>query len=400
MPQQEQKALKNKKSRKSPFKRVTDWLHLWLGIASGAIVFIVAITGCIFTFQVEITNWLDKDKLYVEAPADAKILPLTSIQKNVQQALLPGRQIEAITIYQDPNRAWECLTYKEGDPNAFSYFNTVEYSELLLINPYTGKIISLEDYKYNFFNIVKAIHWSLLLGDKYGKPIVGYSTLVFVVLLITGMILWWPSKWTNSSVEKSFKIKWKAKFKRVNYDLHNVAGFYALIITLILSLTGLVWAFEWFQKGVYMTAAQTTVPLEYKSMISDTTYVIGLSKPLDIAFMETKTIMPNAVRYSISPAQGKTGVIYATAYYGKEIYYDFDGLQFDQYSGKLLYRKDHHEKNAGEKLIGMNYDIHVGAILGLPGKILVFLGSLVAASLPITGFLVWLGKKKKSKKRG
>lgn len=46
----------------------------------------------------------------------------------------------------------------------------------------------------------------------------------------------------------------------------------------------------------------------------------------------------------------------------------------------------------------MNYDLHVGSILGLPGKILAFFGALIGASLPVTGFLVWWGKRKKKKK--
>ena len=45
----------------------------------------------------------------------------------------------------------------------------------------------------------------------------------------------------------------------------------------------------------------------------------------------------------------------------------------------------------------MNYDIHVGAVLGLPGKILAFFASLIAASLPVTGFVIWWGRRKKSK---
>jgi len=50
------------------------------------------------------------------------------------------------------------------------------------------------------------------------------------------------------------------------------------------------------------------------------------------------------------------------------------------------------------KVNDMNYDIHVGQILGLSGKIIAFLASLICASLPITGFIVWLGKRKKPKK--
>ena len=55
-------------------------------------------------------------------------------------------------------------------------------------------------------------------------------------------------------------------------------------------------------------------------------------------------------------------------------------------------------KNASvaDKIMRMNYDIHVGAIGGIPGKIIAFIASLFAASLPVTGFMIWLGRKKKS----
>jgi uncharacterized iron-regulated membrane protein len=59
-----------------------------------------------------------------------------------------------------------------------------------------------------------------------------------------------------------------------------------------------------------------------------------------------------------------------------------------------LYR----DKPAGEKFIGMNYDIHVGAILGWPTKILAFVASLVCATLPVTGFFIWWNRLKKNKK--
>ena len=107
--------------------------------------------------------------------------------------------------------------------------------------------------------------------------------------------------------------------------------------------------------------------------------------------------MPQAQRIGLSVAGGTRGVIYVSGYADGETYYNYDQLQFDQYTGKLLSRQNYAEKNSGEKTLAMNYDIHVGAIWGLPGKILAFLASLVCASLPVTGFIVWLNKKKKSK---
>lgn len=44
-----------------------------------------------------------------------------------------------------------------------------------------------------------------------------------------------------------------------------------------------------------------------------------------------------------------------------------------------------------------NYSLHVGAIGGLTTKIIYFTASLICASLPITGFYIWLGRKKKQK---
>ncbi|MGZ3873288.1 MAG: PepSY domain-containing protein, partial [Mucilaginibacter sp.] len=71
---------------------------------------------------------------------------------------------------------------------------------------------------------------------------------------------------------------------------------------------------------------------------------------------------------------------------------------FDKYSGRLLKTLPHARKSPGMKLNDMNYDVHVGQILGLTGKIIAFMASLICASLPITGFIIWWGKRKKSKK--
>ena len=66
-------------------------------------------------------------------------------------------------------------------------------------------------------------------------------------------------------------------------------------------------------------------------------------------------------------------------------------------SAVQLMVKSFDELSRAEKLLYMNYDIHIGAILGIWGKILAFVGSLFCAALPITGFLIWYGRKTKQK---
>lgn len=70
-------------------------------------------------------------------------------------------------------------------------------------------------------------------------------------------------------------------------------------------------------------------------------------------------------------------------------------MQYDQHTAAMLSRRTFSDMGSGERINAMNYDIHVGAVLGIPGKILAFLASLIAASLPVTGFYIWWGRRNK-----
>src|SRR5690606_37371312 len=70
-------------------------------------------------------------------------------------------------------------------------------------------------------------------------------------------------------------------------------------------------------------------------------------------------------------------------------------LAFDKYSGKILSNKPHQELTTAEKYAYANYDIHTGSYFGFIGKIIWFIAALICTSLPVTGFLIWLGKQKK-----
>jgi uncharacterized iron-regulated membrane protein len=162
----------------------------------------------------------------------------------------------------------------------------------------------------------------------------------------------------------------------------------------------MVWAFKWFQATVYIVASRSITPPQHKEVQSDTLALpLAGSNPLDVAYATAVRQFPKAKRIGVfATANSNTATIRMSAYWGKETYYDRDDLQFDRNTGKLLLHETAKDRNAGEKLIGMNYDIHVGAIAGLPGKILAFFASLICASLPVTGFLVWWNKGKKQEK--
>lgn len=378
------------KSKKRNLRYWIVKLHLWLGLGSGLVVFIVSITGCLFVFEKEINGLVYKN-IFTVAPQTAKV-PLSAMLHTAQNVLGEKKKIYSVTAYKKEGRAWEFMTYK-GNDTAATYFGAVEHYESIFINPHTGAVTGRVNYKYNFFSIVKYIHWSLLLNTKYGQPVVGYSTLVFVVLLFTGLVLWWPKKWNKPSREKSFSIKWKASFKRVNYDLHNVPGFYILLPALVIALTGLVFAFSWFSAAVYVAGAGTFKQPVQQVLTSVAPAHSTTNNALDIAYTNAVYRLPEAARFNITPASGADGVIHIYGYSGSETYYNFNHLQYNQYTGTLLGQRKPQERNGGEKLLDMNYDIHIGAIAGLPGKIIAFITSGICATLPLTGFLIWWGRR-------
>jgi uncharacterized iron-regulated membrane protein len=391
-----------KKPKDSLFTRINKWLHLWLGLASGIIVLIVCITGCIWVFNEEITGLLE---------------PETKIEKQDKPVLTPS-QLSVIAAGLYPDKVIGYAQYIQGRTVTVSLRNPKEKGRrggggvTLNINPYTGEVVSKEIRKkgdVDFFRFILNGHRFLWLPFGIGRPIVNYGTLVFVVLLITGMIWWYPKKWNKSTVDKSFKIKWGASFKRVNLDLHNVLGFYSLLFLLAIAMTGMVYGIRWYSEGLYWATTGGEKLGEFRDIKSDTVNIKHLYSPqqaMDIAWAKVIARHPRSEGFyysfpDTSRAKASIGItVYPTAgqFYNNQSY-SFDQHSLKELKGKGVYATSYEASAFGGKLRKMNYDIHIGSILGFPGKVLAFLSSLIGASLPITGFLIWYGRKFKKKKK-
>jgi len=371
-------------------KKLIGKIHLWLGLISGIIVFILGITGCIYVFIEDIKPLVYKDRLFVKAePVPPQ--PLSVLLEKAQAAAgeIPVTHVE-IPNSARATYAFEALKAKPEN-NSIWYWDKYDYYTLY-VNPYTAEIVKMEDTNFEFFYFILCLHWCLLLENDLGQPIVGIAVIVFVVSLITGLVLWWPKN--KSAARQRFWFRWKAstQWKRKNYDLHNILGFYTMIIALILALTGLMWAFDWFEHSVEWMANGGKSESTYVAPEIDTTRVSSDPLP-DKILADMRGRYPQAASYHISFREKSPYYTYANLSHGTR--YNSVSLTYNQYSGELVAVSGFKDYNAGEKLVMLNYDIHVGAVLGLPGKILAFLGSLVAASLPVTGFLVWWGRRKK-----
>lgn len=394
-----------KPSKKSLFKKWIGKLHLYFGLTIGILIVIISITGALYVFKEDIQYALRKDFIYHgEKNIDQKqILPISTLEKKIEQQVKVPYPIHWTEIPLDKSKSYKFYWYERND-KAWNYFEEFPIYQTAYVNPFTGKVLSVQDEKNGFFNIVKFIHWSFLLNSDWGKYVVGIPVLIFFFMIISGIILWWPKNRKASKQRIWFRWKNIKSWRRRNYDLHSILGFYSSLIALIVTITGLFYAFFFVQAILYFTfsGGSTSYPTfpEYKTTAPKemrTHYTLDkIAKTVEAYYPKASAYTIDLGHMHIDDHEHENFTIYIRGLEDK--YYLYSEMIFDENSGELLLNRPYKDRNMGEKYVAANYDIHVGAILGLPGKILALLSSLICASLPITGFLVYWGRRNKKKK--
>ena len=229
-------------------------IHLWLSIPFGIIIAIVCLTGAILVFETEILEFCYPSRYFVKEIKSEPLSPAT-LMDTARGQLPDSIKINGIRVSSDPKRTYQLIL--PGKKAA------------CFINPYTGEITGIDDGKGFFMKIMRLHRWLL---DEYkrdgsfawGKTIVGYSTLVLAIIIISGLVIWYPRN--KKALKNRLKIKTKAGWFRFLYDLHVSGGFYAALLLLILALTGLTWSFGWYRDafytafGISTTSKQTHAP--------------------------------------------------------------------------------------------------------------------------------------------
>ena len=188
-------------------KSIFRKLHLWLSLPFGVLIALICFSGAMLVFEQEITMWARPDLYRVER-LSGPMLTQEEAAAKVAATLPDGVKVKGVTAYPDPERSYQVNLSK---PKRAAVF----------VNPYTGE----------------------------GKMIVGVSTLLFVIVLLSGIIIWWPR--TKKALTGSLKITVRKGWRRFWYSLHVAGGMYALLLLLIMALTGLTWSFGWYREWFY-----------------------------------------------------------------------------------------------------------------------------------------------------
>ncbi len=373
-------------------KKIIGFIHLWLGLASGLVIFIVALTGALFVFSEDIQGITEKEFREV-MPSEQIHLPLSRL-KAIGDSTLKNMYGEVPAGYWD----WQMLTCYPSGTRSYLYsghrYKDPDVYYDIFIHPYSGKILyTRESWTSTFWKTVVDLHTNLLLGDT-GGYIVKFCTLFFLIMVITGIILWWPRN--QAASRQRFRFRWKSsmRWKRKNYDLHNILGFYASWIVIFMICTGLFWSFGWFKSFTYLL-------LDGKQPVSRELTLPGAHKPPANTASLTDSMYYHALQNSQSAhsvnINYQKDLSTPVEIYVKETgnWYPGTYFYFDPRNGSVLSVRASSAMSKGETLNELSSDIHYGWIFGWPSKIAVFFACLIAASLPVTGFYIWLGRKRR-----
>ena len=370
-------------------------IHLWLSVPFGILITLICFSGAALVFEKEVMELCHRE-LYFVKKVEAAPLPMEQLMTKVAATLPDSVSVTGVNISSDPERAYQVTLSK---PRRASMY----------VDQYTGEITGKYE-RAPFFNFMFRMHRWLLDSMKqdggifWGKMIVGTSTLMFVFVLISGIVIWWPR--TKKVLKNSLKIVANKGWRRFWYDLHVAGGMYALVFLLAMALTGLTWSFQWYRTGFYKTFGVEVQPsMGHGNAAANATAKGGKrdGKPEGREGRGAHRYSPytnwqqvyeqlaeaNPDYKQISVSDGSASV--AVPRFGNQR--GTDRYKFNPRNGEITETTLYKDLDNSGKIRGWIYSVHVGSWGGMLTRILTFVAALIGASLPLTGYYLWIRKK-------
>ncbi len=368
------------------FKKAVKTIHLWVGLASGLILSIVGITGSLYVFEPELAALLERD-LYSLQDKQVRFKDDVAIALYIE-----GETKKSIESIQWPKRGRETYIFKLFNDEKWYY-----------LDQSTGKITEGGEALGNsFFGFILDLHTSLTLGET-GRIITGISSLLFAFLmLITGLYLWFPKN--KGRRKSSFKIKWNASQRRLNYDLHNITGFYFFIPLFLIGITGAAFYFDDEVQWAIDTITFSEPADKYfwqvnsiKPSINDNNNQLGIHQ----ALFEMNRYYPEMYKRNLWMTDKEDGTLSFAYQKNIDIYAGADTrifLKADAYTGEVIAERNPKEMPLGSAIMAeWRIPLHFGEFGGIFTRIIWFVAGFIPAMLTYTGVKIWLGRGRKMK---
>ncbi|MGV4529993.1 PepSY-associated TM helix domain-containing protein [Ornithobacterium rhinotracheale] len=367
------------------WRKVREWfriIHLWAGLIGGVFVFILCFTGSVLVFRDDLTKAMNPSVFKIQASGEKQ-----KIEQLIQKIeTKTHKKVVSFELNSQVNAPYTFRLKDRKQPKG--------RPESVFVNPYTADILG--DSKVlvgnDFFMFNFKLHRWLLLPMGAGRPIIGVVTLLFVLGLVTGMVVWFPRNLRH--YKNGFKIKWKANWKRINHDFHNSFGLYSLVFLFIMGVTGLCWSFTWWKDASsFAIGAQIFNREKTEIKVPEQGENLTLNQIIEKA---NQQLLCQYDVLSFSDFNQEEKAIEVNAYKNGFAAISLpDTYYFSPKTGEVLEQELIKDLAFNAFLAKSVHDLHMGKLYGTFNKILFLLFSLIGALLPITGFLIWWNKGKK-----
>ena len=398
-------------------KKIFRKIHLWLSVPFGLFITLICFSGAMLVFEKEITELCRPDIYFVKEVRE-KPLPIDNLLEKVSATLPDSVTVTGVTVSPEAERTWQVSLSK---PRRAS----------LYVNPYTGEVTGRNE-RLPFYDAMFHLHrWMMGSSTGWGKLLVGVSTLMLVLILITGILMWLTNK--NKPLRKSLTISFTKGWPRFWHDLHVAGGIYATLFLLAIALTGLTWAFPWYRTGFYSlfgveasaegndghggnraTAGESARGRQTRAEKRKGRHAKGGDRYAkrrerqdgdsiggharrhrpDSPFAHWQevyeTLAASHPGYRQITLSGASASVVPA---GRNSLRAGDRFDFDTESGRITGHTPYAEQDKSTHLRSAVYTIHVGSWGGLLTRIIAFFAALLGATLPLTGYYLWIRPK-------
>jgi uncharacterized iron-regulated membrane protein len=253
---------------------------------------------------------------------------------------------------------------------------------VVYVDKYRGNITGEDHFQGKWTQWIYDLHVRLLSGTT-GETVNGIAALLLVILAATGLVVWWPGArlWRSC-----FHFEWRARWRRQNYDLHRLTGFFASLLLMFVAVTGAYFAFPktyealvaWIaHEPAVLPAPRTAIgaarPLSLDSVYATAIQAIPVGETTLFTFPQQKNA-PYSLRRMLPEDWRRTG----------------DNLVYiDQYTGQVIRINYHRELSWPIRLTRDIYPLHFGTFGGDFTRILWIILGVAPATLYVTGLLMW-----------
>ena len=394
------------------FKKFWFKVHFILGLAFGFILLVVGITGGLLSFEKEILKVINPQSYVVLVPPKAQKAEAHEMIAALKQHI-PDAKINSVTFFSHQTSS-AIINIASSNPQQRKGIN-------YYINPYTCELLP-QIKGETFFKAVEDLHRRLMLGN-IGKQLVGITTVALIILLFSGLYLYFPR--LKRTFLASFTFSFKSQGRYFLHTLHSSLGLWVLPLYLVTVLTGLYWSYDWYRQGLHNLSGvplptrpavivnknaenQTKTPLNNVTPSLKKTQnkeqIKRFNELFDTQMSQAIKLFETVLQKEYSQATIRvpnSGTIYTISYFDKQAAHSRarNQIQIDIQNKSVLNHSRYEDKPLNEKLMSSILPIHSGEFFGTIGQILMFISSMLMPLFAITGLMLYLNRKHNKKKR-